>query len=173
MEKIMQYLQIRMGDGKDFANKTKVSKGELLDIITDLNEKGDHFLVNLQCTPGTKAYLLVDTGFLMTAMMNADDLEESQISSAPLFFYPLGSVKPDNNGTNSESKHDSSLNKAKEDRMTTAQRRFLYRLLSEKKKLKGKQIEEYLKERFDVGDLNDIDKSSASQLIDSLLNGGE
>jgi hypothetical protein len=56
--------------------------------------------------------------------------------------------------------------------MTLAQRRYIFRLLSEKKKIKGKEIEEYLKKRYNVQDIADIDKGSASQLIDGLLNGG-
>jgi hypothetical protein len=105
--------------------------------------------------------------------LKTEDQENPRISTVPLFFYPLGSFTQEINSINADSKRNFSTEMSKEDRMTIAQRRFLYRLLTEKKNLKGKEIEEYLKEKFDVGDLDDIDKSSASQLIDSLLNGGE
>ena len=57
--------------------------------------------------------------------------------------------------------------------MTESQRRFIFRLLAEKEDIKGKDAEDYLKEKFKVSSLAEIDKASASQFIDSLLKGGD
>ncbi|MCI0563077.1 MAG: hypothetical protein MN733_31755, partial [Nitrososphaera sp.] len=55
--------------------------------------------------------------------------------------------------------------------MTEAQRRYLFRLLAEKKNLKGKEAEMHLKRAFGVPALGSIDKASASQYIDQLVRG--
>jgi len=55
--------------------------------------------------------------------------------------------------------------------MTEAQRRYLFRLLAEKKNLKGKEAEIHLKRAFGVPALASIDKASASQYIDQLVRG--
>ena len=54
--------------------------------------------------------------------------------------------------------------------MTEAQRRFLFRLLAEKRNLKGKAAEGFLKEHFGVASLHEIEKFVASKFIDRLVN---
>ncbi len=60
------------------------------------------------------------------------------------------------------------------DTMTSAQRRYLFRLLAEKG-IEGDRIEEELKKRFQVSALTEVSKFEASRAIENLLetqNGG-
>lgn len=172
MEKTIEYLQIKMGNGNNSAHKTKVAKAELLDIITNPDFQGSHFLVNIQSLPEIRAFLLIDTGLLTDSIIKADNPDNPTVNSAPVLFYPLGASAKNGNGANSKSESNQPSSKSNGENMTVAQRRYIFRLVSEKKKLKGKEIEEYLKKRFNVQDIEDIDKGSASQLIDGLINGG-
>jgi len=53
-------------------------------------------------------------------------------------------------------------------RMTENQKRFMFRLLAAQK-VEGKEAEEHLKKYFQVTNLSDIPKDSASRYIDELV----
>ena len=61
-----------------------------------------------------------------------------------------------------------SNNSDKEDMMSYAQKKYLFRLLAEKG-IEGDKAYETLKERFGVGGLGEITKAEASQAIERLL----
>lgn len=65
---------------------------------------------------------------------------------------------------------DSAALKASE-KMTDAQRRFLFRLLSDQG-IEGDNARDYLKKQLKVADVKDISKGQASWLIEKLKNGG-
>lgn len=58
------------------------------------------------------------------------------------------------------------------EKMTDAQRRFIFRLLSDQD-VQGDAARQYLKEHFNIPDLKVLSKGQASALIEQLKGGGQ
>jgi hypothetical protein len=78
----------------------------------------------------------------------------------------MGLVKNKSSPSEKETPQETSND---QDKITPAQRKYLFRLLAEKKNIKGEMAEENLKHLLKVQIINDALKKSASDLIQELL----
>ncbi|MCB0259496.1 MAG: hypothetical protein KDH97_03150 [Calditrichaeota bacterium] len=187
MKQLIEYLEVWLEKENQRSRRQSVSAQQLAEMITDPGFHGASALLNVRSLSGVRAYLLLSKGDIGSLIQPGGNAAPHLPDLAQLLIYPLnlngqpaGGNKPAAFGKtdrfspakqNASPEAESSPSTNGET-MTTPQRRYLFRLLAEKKQLKGKQAEDYLKETLEVTSIQEIDKVSASQLIDHLLNGG-
>lgn len=159
-----------------------------LNLITWIGESassGSTGVVHLRNLPDARVYLLLmadgNQGIFPLNGRSAAELTASlQVFSLMQNFERSASAHQDHHSSsNSDQQHDRTSNNHHRptnghngEAMTEAQRRYLFRLMAEKKNLKGKDAENFIKQEFEVVSLHEIDKTSASRYIDRLVKGG-
>ena len=83
---------------------------------------------------------------------------------------PFDTFDTDGSKVSKHSPGKANSNAVKDDIMSYAQKRYLFRLLAEQG-FEGDQAHEYLKKKFRVNNLQDVTKFEASQVIEKLLEG--
>ncbi|GEM_PF-5263214 len=182
----IEVLEVTLDHAGLKSSRKVMSSQSLIDWIGESANGGSTGVVHLRNLPQAKVYLLMMAdGTQGIFPLNGKSAAELT-SAVQLFGFMLNSERApsprqdtrssDNsdhqkNGASNNYSRPAARNNGTE--MTEAQRRYLFRLVAEKKNLKGKEAENFLKQEFEVVSLRDIDKNSASQFIDRLLKGGD
>ncbi|MBI4652120.1 hypothetical protein HY745_12775 [Candidatus Desantisbacteria bacterium] len=148
---------------------------------------GDSYSVTFETTgdvPIEKASSTVDDLFKLAK--EAIQRQISEKETDPLRIDPSKDVSPEsdnsnhsyqknrgNNGNSKNGENRDSNGKNNEMKMTTNQKKFLYRLLYFNKKMSGEEATAYLKEEFKVRLVNDIPCSQADIFIKKILKEAE
>ena len=187
MKQLIEYLEVWLESENQRSRRERVSPQQLAEIITHPDFHGYSVLLNIRSLPGACAYLLLTKGEIGTLIHPGSNAGQFLPDLAQLIIYPLNLNGQIINGGKPQSfGQAANFPPAKKEivapaatpafsngeTMTTPQRRYLFRLLAEKKQLKGQQAEDYLKTTFEVASIQEIDKAAASKLIDHLINGG-
>ena len=186
MKQRIEYLEVLLESENQRSRREWMSPEQVAENILHPDFHGASVLFNVRSLTGIRAYLILSKGEL-SGLLQSGANGHSIPDLTQLVIYPLnfkGYASPNSNSasvappqafpTASKPRIPAGVPTSSDgETMTTAQRRYLFRLLAEKMQLKGKQAEDYLKSVFDVQAVQEIDKASASQLIDQLLNGGD
>ena len=166
-------------------SRKAMSSQSLTNWISESANGGSTSVVHLRNLPDARVYLLMaadgNQGIFPLNGKSAAELTTSvQVFSLMQNFERSPSAHQDHHSnSNSDQQHNRTSNNHHRptnghngEGMTEAQRRYLFRLMAEKKNLKGKDAENFIKQQFEVVSLHEIDKNSASRYIDRLLKGG-
>lgn len=180
----IEVIQVRQEEENMQSVRKTMSRQGAAEWINESVSDGLIAIMHLKGLPDARVYLYVLTGNGKSLIaLNGDPVHDAG-AAIQLLGFSLGfgqQVSPNNNdslhqkpenasrGNGSDGTATSNNHKTTGEVMTEAQRRYLFRLLAEKKNLKGKAAENYLKERFEVGSLRDIEKFHASKLIERLI----
>jgi hypothetical protein len=186
MKEKIECIEVSLESGEIFSRQQSMTRQKLAEFLNNQSLPGTTALVNIRGFYEAKTFVILTKGKVQS--MNSENGNPTQgvMNLAPILAFSLdlqgddtdqrskasstSPNKPSGSPANGSNNNGAANNGEK---MTTPQRRYLFRLLAEKKNLKGNEAESYLKETCEVESLSDIEKFTASKLIDNLLNGGE
>ena len=182
----IEVLEISIDQAGLKTSRKVMSSMNLITWISESASGGSTCVVHLRNLPDARVYLLMaadgNQGIFPLNGKSAAELTASlQVFSLMQNIERSASAHQDHHSnSNSDKQHDRTSNNHHRpsngqsgEAMTEAQRRYLFRLMAEKKNLKGKDAENFIKQEFEVVSLHEIDKNSASRYIDRLLKGGD
>jgi len=183
MKEKIECIEVSLESGEILSRQQSMTPKKLAELLNKKSLSGTTALVNIRGFSEAKTFVILTKGKVQP--MNGND-GNGVMNLAPILAFSLdlqgdvtdrGSKTPSNgsdkhSGSPANGSNNNGAAKGGE-KMTTPQRRYLFRLLAEKKNLKGNEAEEYLKETCEVESLSEIEKFTASKLIDKLLNGGD
>lgn len=181
----IEVLEVSLDQAGLKTSRKVMSSQSLINWIGESASGGSTGVVHLRNLPDARVYLLMTSGgnqglFPLNGKSAAELTASVQLFSLMQNLERSSSAHQDaNSNGNSEHQNNSASNNHHRptnghngEGMTEAQRRYLFRLMAEKKNLKGKDAENFIKQEFEVVSLHEIDKNSASRYIDRLLKGG-
>jgi hypothetical protein len=175
-EKI-EFLQISQDRNGAKSIRQILGRAELSQQVLDGNLDGTTVLLNINGIADAQAILILTRNDVMEMLSKGKKSKPKFNDMSQILIFPLGisgnSDPKEHAETPSPSRNGKSRNTntpTNGEEMTEPQRRYLFRLLAEKRELKGKEAENFLKEEFAVSSLNEIAKADASGLINQLLN---
>jgi hypothetical protein len=176
-EKI-EFLRISQDTNGAKSIRQILDRQELSDRILNGTLDGTSVLLNINGLPEANAILIFTRNDFTEILSKGKKFKPKVSDMSQILVFPLDisdspdpkanshTPSPSRNGRNQNTNTDTHTSG---EEMTEPQRRFIFRLLAEKRELKGKEAEKFLKEEFDVTSLNEIAKVDASELINQLL----
>ncbi|MFC2088270.1 hypothetical protein ACFLSX_01585 [Calditrichota bacterium] len=159
-------------------NRQTMTRTEFFDLVGKTYLPGTTALINIKSLPKASAVLILSGSEVPELISRHANSGMSHTQLTPIMVLQLNpngeaaeSDNLSNNNTSSKATDNSDSNNEFE--MTEPQRRFIFRLLAEKKGLKNAQAENFLKDHFQISSIRDITKTAASGLIEDLLEGGD
>lgn len=178
MKERIECIEVSLESGEILSRQQSMTPKKLAELLNKKSLSGTTALVNIRGFSEAKTFVILTKGKVQP--MNGND-GNGVMNLAPILAFSLDlqgnetdrGSKTSSNGSNKPNGSNNNGAAKGGEKMTTPQRRYLFRLLAEKKNLKGNEAEEYLKETCEVESLSEIEKFTASKLIDKLLNGGD
>ncbi len=187
MPEIIEYLEIIQAGDSLKSRRRRLDKKAFIELILKEGLPGATAIVSIKGLPQLNAFLMLGTKNGAEAPNELTVYPwQPLLQHAQVLIYPIlhsgGRAKnaaagkpqhlPLTSGHGKSLPVKQSSKTAENGKITESQRRYLFRLLAEKRNLQGKQADNYLKEQCRVKEVDEIPKSTASDLIQTLLGEG-